>query len=195
MGVYDPERYVRLLRFAARRHAGQTMPRGRDGVDYPYLVHVTSVTAEIIAILPHDQIDAELAIGCAFLHDTIEDSADTAADKQALADEIAREFGEPIRDGVVALTKRDQMDNGTPLPKPDRMADSLRRIREEPYAVWAVKLADRITNLAPPPSHWDAAKCAAYRAEAQVILDTLGEACAPLAERLRARIEAYAGYA
>jgi (p)ppGpp synthase/HD superfamily hydrolase len=192
MGVYDPDRYVRLLRFAARRHAGQAMPHGADGVEYPYLVHVISVTAEIIAILPHDQIDADLAIGCALLHDSIEDTAKTSEAKQELADEIAREFGEPIRDGVLALTKRDSMADGTPLPKADRMVDSLRRIREEPYAVWAVKLADRITNLAPPPAHWDKPKCAAYRAEAQAILESLGEACEPLAARLRARIDDYA---
>jgi (p)ppGpp synthase/HD superfamily hydrolase len=56
------------------------------------------------------------------------------------------------------------------------MADSLRRIRVQPHDVWAVKLADRITNLAPPPAFWTAAKIAGYRAEAIMIADALGEA-------------------
>ena len=81
--------------------------------------------------------------------------------------------------------------DGTVLDKPAQIADSLRRIREQPHAVWAVKLADRITNLAPPPNKWDRAKCERYQLEAQLILDTLGAGCPPLADRLRARIEAY----
>ena len=81
--------------------------------------------------------------------------------------------------------------DGTELDKPAQIADSLRRILEQPHAVWAVKLADRITNLAPPPSKWDRAKCERYQAEAQQILDTLGAGCPPLADRLRARIAAY----
>jgi (p)ppGpp synthase/HD superfamily hydrolase len=71
------------------------------------------------------------------------------------------------------------------------MADSLRRIRLQPIEVWAVKLADRIANLAPPPPHWTTAKIAAYRAEAQAILEALGDAHEPLATRLASRIADY----
>jgi (p)ppGpp synthase/HD superfamily hydrolase len=93
-----------------------------------------------------------------------------------------------VADGVAALSKDDR------LPKADRMADSLRRIREQPREVWMVKLADRITNLAPPPDDWSAAKRAAYRDEAIVIADALGAASPTLHARLRARIEAYAAH-
>ncbi len=185
------ERYVAALQFAAMRHAGQNMPSSQPGVEYPYLVHVTSVAAEMIAVLPGSSLDADLAICCALLHDTVEDTADTDADKDALAAEIAAAFGPAVRDGVLALSKRENMADGTPLPKAERMADSLRRIREQPYSVWAVKLADRITNLAPPPTHWLREKCTEYQREARLILEALGTANDKLAVRLRARIDAY----
>jgi (p)ppGpp synthase/HD superfamily hydrolase len=74
------------------------------------------------------------------------------------------------------------------------MADSLRRLRDQPREVQLVKLADRITNLAPPPAHWSADKRRAYRAEAVTIADTLGDASPTLQARLRARIAAYAAF-
>jgi len=187
--TFDVERYVAALRFAAERHAGQRVP----GTELPYLVHVTSVTAEVIAALPGSGLDGDLAVTCALLHDTVEDTADGADAKHQLAAQIASRFGPAVRDGVLALSKRDVAADGTAIPKVQRMADSLQRIRAQPHAVWAVKLADRITNLAPPPSHWTRDKCAAYQAEARDILDALGAGCAALAERLRARIEAYPG--
>jgi guanosine-3',5'-bis(diphosphate) 3'-pyrophosphohydrolase len=64
------------------------------------------------------------------------------------------------------------------------MADSLDRIRKRPRAIWCVKMADRITNLAPPPGHWPHGKIVAYCDEARAILDALRNAHAVLAARL-----------
>lgn len=174
---FSADRYVRALRFAAERHRGQLVP----GTDLPYLVHVASVTAEVIAALPATPaVDADLAVQCALLHDTIEDTDATFAD-------VAAAFGDDVAHGVQALSK------DAALPKADRMADSLRRIRARPHAVWMVKLADRITNLGPPPPAWSRDKCRAYRDEAIVIADALGEASRYLDARIRARIAAYPG--
>jgi (p)ppGpp synthase/HD superfamily hydrolase len=60
--------------------------------------------------------------------------------------------------------------------------------------VWIVKLADRITNLAPPPAHWTADKRRSYRDEAIVIADTLAGASRLLEARIRARIDAYPAF-
>jgi len=182
--MFAPDRFVAALRFAAERHHAQLVP----GSELPYLVHVTSVTAEVIAALPGGDFDPDLAIVCALLHDTIEDTTQAPAEAEALRAEIANRFGRLVAEGVDALSK------DAALPKDQRMADSLRRIREQPKAVWAVKLADRITNLAPPPTHWTKAKCGAYRVEAQQILGALGEASPALADRLRSRIESYSAY-
>lgn len=176
--MFDVDAYVRALRFAAERHRGQRVP----GTELPYLVHVTSVTAEVIAALPATPgLDAELAVPCALLHDTIEDT-------DATFEDVAAAFGAEVAEGVRALSK------DAALPKADRMADSLRRIRARPHAVWAVKLADRITNLAPPPAGWSRDKCRAYRDEAIAIADALGAASPALDARIRARIAAYAAH-
>ena len=74
------------------------------------------------------------------------------------------------------------------------MMDSLMRIKKLPVEVWAVKLADRITNLQPPPSHWDNEKKKKYRTEAQFILDELGTGNLFLANRLKEKILEYEKY-
>ena len=174
----SPEPYVRALQFAASAHGDQKVP----GTDHPYLVHVCSVAAEVIAALeiePH--ADPDLAIVCALLHDVIEDTPVTPAD-------VERAFGARVAAGVSALTKKPQG------AKDARMQSSLDRIRLQPREVWMVKLADRITNLRPPPENWTRDKRRTYRTEAETIADALGDASAVLVARLRARIDGYRRY-
>jgi (p)ppGpp synthase/HD superfamily hydrolase len=136
--MYSADRYVRALHFAADRHRDQRLP----GHDLPYLVHLVSVAAEVIAVLPAAGLrDPDLAVTCALLHDVVEDT-------ETRLDEVAARFGPAVAAGVAALTK------DPTLPKAEQMADSLRRIRAQPAEIAAVKLADRTTNLAPPPAHW-----------------------------------------
>src|SRR4051794_24188070 len=120
--MFTPDRYVAALRFAATKHAGQRM----TGSELPYLVHVTSVAGEVLAAL-EPELDGDLAVQCALLHDTLEDTATTF-------DELAAAFGRAVADGVLALSKVDDA-----IPKHERMADSLRRIRLQPREVWIVK--------------------------------------------------------
>lgn len=172
----NPELYVKALRFASTAHGDQRLP----DKDHPYLVHVTSVTIEVIAALRAEPgHDEDLAVACALLHDVVEDTETGPAAIEQL-------FGAGVAHGVLALSKTKG------LPKSEAMADSLRRIREQPHEVWMVKLADRIVNLTPPaPRYWDAKKKQKYRAEGQTILDALGEASPHLAARLKHRIETY----
>lgn len=175
---FDPERYVAAMRFAAAAHRDQRVP----GHDLPYLVHVVSVCAEVIASLePEPAALPDLAVACALLHDTLEDTATTR-------DELRARFGDAVLQGVEALTK------DAALPREQQMDDSLARIARCPPEIARVKLADRITNLAPPPHYWTPDKCAAYRAEAVRIEGRLGPASPLLAGRLRAKIAAYAQY-
>lgn len=176
--MWSADLYAEALRFAAERHEGQRVP----GSGLPYVTHVASVAAEVMAALARDPAAApDLAVACALLHDTVEDTATTVA-------EVEARFGAATAEGVRALSK------DPALPKEARMADSLARIRAQPREVWMVKLADRITNLAPPPPAWTAEKRRAYRAEAAEILAALGEASPYLAGRLAARIDAYAAW-
>lgn len=174
--MWSADRYVKALRFAAERHRGQLVP----GTDLPYTVHVVSVAAEVAAAIAMEDVALpDLAIQCALLHDTVEDTPTTLV-------EVESAFGPTVAAGVAALTK------DAALPKEQRMADSLRRIREQPREIWWVKLADRITNLAPAPPHWSAEKKRLYRAEAQTIHAELGAASSVLGARLLSKIDAYA---
>lgn len=172
---WSPDVYLKAADFAARAHNAQKFP----GSELPYLLHVTTVAAEVMAALacePSEQPD--LAVVCALLHDTVEDCGISS-------NALAEEFGAAVAAGVLALSK------DPALPKDQGMADSLRRIQQQPREVWMVKLADRITNLQAPPHYWKPAKIAAYHAEALAIADALGAASPYLLARLRSKIAAY----
>lgn len=179
MNQWSQEKYLAAWLFAAEAHGVQTVP----GTSLPYVVHVGAVAMEVTAALAQgSRVDnADLAVQCALLHDVIEDTAITFA-------EVAENFGDAVAAGVMALSK----DSALPT-KAEQMADSLRRIQQQPREVWMVKLADRTVNLQPPPPHWGTAKIASYREEARVILAVLGPADAYLAQRLAQKIEAYPG--
>jgi 5'-deoxynucleotidase YfbR-like HD superfamily hydrolase len=182
-GRLDPEVYKRAIALAGKWHREQTVP----GSDLPYLVHVAKVAMEVIAATEGEKgVDRDLAVACALLHDTIEDVA--RGDVPRVEAEILQGFGREVLAGVAALTK-DQA-----LPKPERMADSLRRIREQPREVWMVKLADRITNLEPPPAHWEEDKKRRYLDEAREILSALGEASGALRQRFERKLSEYGAY-
>jgi guanosine-3',5'-bis(diphosphate) 3'-pyrophosphohydrolase len=173
--MWNPDVYGDALRFAATRHGAQTVP----GSGHPYVVHLTTVAAEVLAALARERFaQPDLAVQCALLHDTVEDTATTR-------DEIVAHFGEAVADGVTALSKDDT------LPKEAQMADSLRRIHTQPMEVWIVKLADRITNLQPPPHHWTLEKRRGYHAQAGEILAALAPASLYLADRLAAKMSEY----
>ena len=173
--IWSQDRYVEAARFAAEAHRSQTL----FDSGLPYLLHVTTVAAEVLAAIAIEPVaDPDLAVLCALLHDTVEDCGVTVATLEA-------HFGTGVAAGVLALSK------DPALPRDQAMPDSLRRIQLQPREVWLVKLADRVTNLQPPPSHWKAAKIAAYRDEATTIVEALGAASSYLEGRLRTKIAAY----
>ena len=112
------------------------------------------------------------------LHDTIEDTSTTF-------DELNNIFGVEIANAVSALTKNES------LPKKNQMQDSLDRIKKLQKEVWAVKLAERITNLQSAPPHWNKEKKIKYKNEARIILNELQDGNKFLAGRLKASIEMY----
>lgn len=171
--MWTQETYLQALSFAARVHAGQKIPGG----ELPYVIHLCQVAMEVMAC-PEAE---DLAVACALLHDTIEDTS-------ASYDDVKDAFGGTIADGVLALTKN------SALPKKEQMADSLVRIQKQPPGVWMVKLSDRITNLQKPPHYWSDDKRRAYLAEAEVIWRELGPANQSLSQRLAFKIESYQQY-
>lgn len=164
-------------------HDGQKYAGQKKGEQFEYINHIGSVTFEIFAAFNEEEtMDADLAIKCALLHDTIEDTA-------ASYENIKEKFGKPIADGVLALTKNEELDS-----KEAMMLDSLARIKQQPKEIWAVKMADRISNLSPPPFHWTNDKKVKYLAEAKLIHEQLKDGNKYLATRLQQKIEAYGQY-
>lgn len=175
MALFSQEAYLRAFNFAAERHLGQKVP----GTEYAYLHHLSLVAMETLAAIAEEPVDdPNLSVLCSLLHDILEDTETTY-------EEVESRFGRAVADGVRALTKNPD------LPKAAQMPDSLRRLLEQPREVQLVKLADRTTNLQPPPSYWTPEKVARYKAEAEVILKTLGPASRPLRERLAHKIATY----
>jgi len=175
---WSQDAYTTAYRFAAEAHRGQTYP----GTDLPYLMHLSFVTMEIMAALAVEpEHDGNLAIQCALLHDTIEDTDVTY-------EQVAQAFGTLVAQGVLALSKDPN------VTKTEKMQDSLDRIRQQPPEVWMVKLADRITNLSAPPDYWSRDKIVAYREEAIEIHRALHAASPYLDARLWSRIETYKQY-
>ena len=75
--------------------------------------------------------------------------------------------------------------------KPENLG---RFLRQQPHEIWMVKLADRITNLAPPPHYWEKDKIERYREEAVEIHQALLEASDYLSQRLMSKINEYKMY-
>lgn len=164
--------------FAAVAHGKQQVP----GKSYSYLVHLANVAMEVMtATAVSASLDGNLAVLCALLHDSLEDTPTNRGD-------IERQFGTAVADGVEALTKDKK------LPKPHQMEDSLDRILKQPPEIGIVKMADRITNLQAPPGHWSKEKIQEYLLEAVTIHRRLGHLNAELERRLSAKIADYRRY-
>lgn len=168
---------------ASKLHNGQKYGGQKEGEQVEYINHIGSVTFEVLAAIAQTTgINADLAMKCAILHDTIEDTP-------FCYEEVIQHFGKEVADGVLALTKNDQIKG-----KEAKMKDSLQRIKAQPQEIWAVKMADRICNLSAPPYYWTKEKKQKYQQEAQLIYEELKEGNLYLAKRLAKKIEAYKRY-
>jgi GTP diphosphokinase / guanosine-3',5'-bis(diphosphate) 3'-diphosphatase len=169
------EAFIDAWRYAAVLHADQRMVDSTE----PYLTHIGMVAMEILTLPREEPVrDLALAIQVALLHDTLEDTSATHHDLQS-------RFGSEVADGVLALTKNEEL-----LPS-KRLEDSLDRIQRQPREIWLVKMADRISNLQPPPGSWTQQRILNYHSESELILRRLGQASNALARRLQRKIEGY----
>lgn len=169
-----------IWQLATKLHNGQKYGGSKDGEQVEYINHIGSVVFEILnAIQSTENMNAGLAIKCAILHDTIEDTAVTY-------EKINELFGPEVACGVLALTKNDKIEGQI-----EKMIDSLKRIKEQPIEIWAVKMADRISNLYQPPYYWKDEKKLKYIEEAEIIFNELKDGNKYLAERLKTKIKEY----
>lgn len=172
------EYYHNAMAFAGAKHGEQKIP----GTETSYLLHLSKVAMEIIVASQYSKnFNVIFATQVALLHDVIEDTPTTVQ-------EVSETFGPEIAAAVLALTKNENLERDEQIP------DSLSRIKKQPKEVWAVKIADRISNLYKPPSHWNNEKIKDYWLMAKVILEQLKGGNDYLEDRLRKRIDEYRQY-
>jgi guanosine-3',5'-bis(diphosphate) 3'-pyrophosphohydrolase len=170
--------YQMAIRYAGERHADQKMPASGAS----YLVHLSNVAMEVILAERHTRdFDLEFAVQVALLHDVLEDTPTSFK-------EVVESFSPEIAEAVLALTKNEE------LPADIQIPDSLMRIKALRKEVWAVKLADRISNMQEPPSTWTPEKKKHYRQVAKLILQELEGGNAYLESRLEALIQDYKNF-
>lgn len=178
--LWSIDEIQKVWQLASQLHDGQKYGGYNEGKQVEYINHIGSVVFEVLnAIQSTENINADLAIKCAILHDTIEDTAMTYEKVNAL-------FGHEVASGVLALTKNDKIEGSL-----EKMLDSLKRIKEQPVEIWAVKMADRTANLYEPPFYWTDEKKLKYIEEAEIILHELKDGNEYLAERLKSKIKEY----
>jgi len=170
--------YREAIRFASEKHGTQKVKGGNGS----YVVHLSNVAMELFMAAPHTpEFDLPFAIQVALLHDLIEDTPTTRA-------ELEKQFGKEVADAVWALT------HDAKLLKDYRLTDSLAKIRQRRQEVWAVKLADRITNLQTPPKKWSKDHIRDYKFDSEQILEALNGGNEYLEKRLESKIEEYGKY-
>ncbi|MDY0133020.1 MAG: HD domain-containing protein [Desulforegulaceae bacterium] len=178
--MWSQDKYLKALNFASKWHLGQKIP----GSELPYIIHPVAVAMEIIKAIPfeHKISEGDFCVESALLHDVLEDT-------EATYSLVLKEFGKKTADGVLALTKNKDFSN-----KKEAMKDSLERIKNQPFEIWLVKIADRISNLYKPPSFWTKIKIKNYFEESLLILEELGKESCFLSKRLKKKIETYKGW-
>ena len=172
--------YQKAIAFATYKHLEKN--QYVTGTILPYMMHLSNVAMEIfMAALNTENFNLGFAVQVALLHDILEDTDTTY-------DEVKEKFGIDISNAVLALSKNDN------LPKEEQILNSLARIKKLPEEVWAVKLADQITLLQPPPSKWSNEKRIKYQQEASLVLNELKYGNGYLSKRLKDKIEEYGDF-
>jgi len=156
---------LRALEFAAARHRDQ---RRKDALASPYINHPIAVAA---ALWHEGEVRDPVALTAAILHDTIEDTATTAA-------ELAARFGAEVAAVVVEVT-----DDKT-LPKLQRKQLQIEHAPHLSRPAKLVKLADKLCNLRDiieaPPANWALERRAAYVTWTRDVVAGLRGTCPPL---------------
>ncbi|MFA8450250.1 MAG: HD domain-containing protein [Bacteroidales bacterium] len=169
------DEYQDAIRFAGEKHAGQSIP----GSPISYMAHISNVAMEVLlSYFKKPSFDINFATQVAILHDVLEDT-------QCTTQELENKFGQKITDAVQALSKDKCISSHL------QIKDSIHRIKKMPKEVGLVKLADRITNLQPPPTTWTKDKIQTYKEESLYILKELGNCNDYLKGRLGICIEIY----
>ncbi len=154
----DLKLLLQALEFSAKKHTNQ---RRKDIDASPYINHPISLAN----ILCNEAHVTDISVICgALLHDTVEDTKTTP-------EEIAKEFGEDIRNIVMDVT------DDKSLEKADRKRKQIEHAAHISDKAKLVKLADKISNLRDvansPPPDWSLDRRREYFDWAKQVIDQI----------------------
>jgi GTP diphosphokinase / guanosine-3',5'-bis(diphosphate) 3'-diphosphatase len=145
---------LRALKFAATRHRKQ-FRKGHDRI--PYINH----PIEVASLLANEgrESDPELFVA-AILHDVIEDTVETVAERDALSEQIKALFGEKVLSVTLEVTDDKTID------KEERKRLQVVHAPLISVSAKKLKIADKIMNVHDitynPPADWSLERIAAY---------------------------------
>lgn len=149
---------IRALAFAAQKHRDQ---RRKDINASPYINHPIAL-ADVLC--SEGNIDDEITLCAAVLHDTIEDTETTKS-------ELRETFGDDICNIVLEVS------DDKNLPKIERKRLQVDRAAHASQKAKLVKLADKICNLRDmvdnPPATWDIQRRQEYFDWSKQVIDQL----------------------
>lgn len=156
---------IKATAFAAAKHRRQ---RRKDAEASPYINH----PIELVDVLVNEaEVDDAIVLTAALLHDTIEDTATTPQELEAV-------FGAETTGVVLEVT------DDTSLPRAERKRAQVEHAPALSRAAKLVKLADKICNLrdmnAFPPKDWPLERRREYFEWAKQVIDGLRGAHAQL---------------
>lgn len=166
------------LQFATIAHGSQVR-KGNEHI--PYIFHCVDVANEVTYYSGLSVPELEHASIIALLHDVVEDTA-------VSEEELRRQFGDVIADGVCALTKNHSIVCTEEYSRHEQLIENIARLKVSPPYVQSVKLADRVSNLKTFPAIWSREKVARYLEESMQISSELGSSSLGLNARLLSRV-------
>src|SRR5438552_9523955 len=123
-------RFDEALRFASKKHGGQT----RKGTDVPYIAHLMGVASLVLEAGG----DEDLAIA-ALLHDVVEDCGGVP-----MLREVRRRFGVRVAKIVDGCTDADTFPKS---PWRERKETYIARLKKEDAETRLVSAADKLNNV------------------------------------------------
>lgn len=155
----------KAMEFARKVHADQK----RKYTGNPYTDHLAEVAGIVATVTYWDQIDPEVLVATAWLHDTMEDQGVTFEQLHAVLDGCSFSAIDHVVRGVVLLS---DLETGT---RAERKAASRARLAAAPGWVQTIKCADLISNTSSIVQH-DPKFAAVYLEEKRALLAVLNKA-------------------
>lgn len=155
----------KAMEFARKVHADQK----RKYTGNPYTDHLAEVAGIVATVTYWDQIDPEVLVATAWLHDCIEDQGVTVHQLHGVLQGCSMSAVDHVVRGVVLLS---DLETGN---RAERKAASRARLAAAPGWVQTIKCADLISNTSSIVMH-DPKFAVTYLAEKRALLEVLTKA-------------------